>query len=105
MSPLSKPEGQRLDTPEKITSVQQAEELCKELVLSIYHVSGTCAMMPREDRDVVDSHLKVYGTSNLRVVDASIFPLVPRGNNSQATVLAVAEKAADTVKEDLLSSH
>ncbi|KAL4888789.1 hypothetical protein BDV59DRAFT_205779 [Aspergillus ambiguus] len=100
MSPLLKPGGQRLHTPEKLTDLQQAQDLCKELVLSMYHVSGTCAMMPRKDGGVVDPRLKVYGTSNVRVVDASVFPLVPRGN-IQATVFAVAEKAADIIKEDL----
>ncbi|KAL3478513.1 hypothetical protein BJX99DRAFT_269189 [Aspergillus californicus] len=99
MSPLLKNGGERLHTPEKLTDVQKAEELCKELVLSMYHVSGTCAMMPREDGGVVDPRLKVYGTSNVRVVDASVFPLVPRGNIN-TTVYAVAEKAADLVKED-----
>lgn len=66
----------------------------------MYHVSGTCAMMPQEDGGVVDSYLKVYGSSNIRVVDASIFPLEPRGN-IQATVFAVAEKASDIIKQGL----
>ena len=48
---------------------------------------------------VVDSRLKVYGTKNLRVVDASIFPMETLGN-IQATVYAAAEKAADFIKED-----
>lgn len=65
----------------------------------MYHVSGSCAMLPRQDGGVLDTKLRVYGTSNVRVVDASIFPLEPRGN-IQATVFAVAEKAADIVKED-----
>ena len=71
-----------------------------ELVLSMYHVAGSCAMMPREDGGVVNPQLKVYGTTNLRVVDASIFPIEPRGN-IQATVFAVAEKAADIIKQQL----
>ncbi|KAL4919247.1 hypothetical protein BDW62DRAFT_47161 [Aspergillus aurantiobrunneus] len=100
MSPLLKPGGQRLHTPEKVTDLDQAKSLCKELVLSMYHVNGTCAMMPREDGGVVDPRLKVYGTRNVRIVDASVFPLVPRGN-IQATVFAVAEKAAEIIKEDL----
>ncbi|BCS27275.1 GMC family oxidoreductase [Aspergillus puulaauensis] len=103
MAPLLKPGGQRLHTPGKVAELQKAQDLCKELVLSMYHVSGTCAMMPREDGGVVDPRLKVYGTSNVRVVDASLFPLVPRGN-IQATVFAVAEKAADIIKEDLARS-
>lgn len=103
MAQLLKPGGQRLHAPDKVAELEKAQDLCKELVLSMYHVSGTCAMMPREDGGVVDPRLKVYGTSNLRVVDASLFPLVPRGN-IQATVFAVAEKAADIIKEDLARS-
>lgn len=45
---------------------------------------------------VVDAELKVCGVLGLRV-DASIFPLVPRGN-IQTSVFAVAEKAADLLK-------
>ncbi|KAL3434265.1 hypothetical protein BDV09DRAFT_204766 [Aspergillus tetrazonus] len=97
--PLLKKGGQRLHSAEKVTDLQRAEELCRNLVLSMYHVSGTCAMMSRGDGGVVDPRLRVYGTRNVRVVDASVFPLEPRGN-IQATVFAVAEKAADLIKED-----
>jgi choline dehydrogenase-like flavoprotein len=97
MASLLKKGGERLHTAEPLTDLEKAKDLCKELVLSMYHVSGTCAMMPREDGGVVDPQLKVYGTTNLRVVDASIFPLEPRGN-TQATVFAVAEKAADIIR-------
>lgn len=38
--------------------------------------AGTAAMFPREDGGVVDSRLKVYGTANLRIIDASILPFV-----------------------------
>ncbi|KAJ5143707.1 CAZyme family AA3 [Penicillium bovifimosum] len=100
LASLLKKGGERLHTPEPLDDLEKAKELCKELVLSMYHVSGTCAMMPREDGGVVDSRLKVYGSTNIRVVDASIFPLEPRGN-IQATVFAVAEKAADIIKQDL----
>lgn len=47
---------------------------------SEYHPCGTCSMSPREKGGVVDERLRVYGTSNLRVVDASIFPLQVRAN-------------------------
>ena len=57
-------------------------------------------MMPKELGGVVDEKLKVFGTKNLRVCDASIFPIQVRGN-IQSTVYAVAEKGADIVKEDL----
>ncbi|KAJ5766322.1 uncharacterized protein N7511_003938 [Penicillium nucicola] len=100
LASLLKQGGRRLHTSEPVTDLETSRTLCKELVLSMYHVSGTCAMMPREDGGVVDSCLRVYGAANIRVVDASVFPLVPRGN-TQATVFAVAEKAADLIKQDL----
>ena len=47
----------------------------------------------------MDANFKVYGAENLRVVDASVFPLLPRGN-LQTLVYALAERAADWIKED-----
>lgn len=62
-----------------------------------FHSSGTAAMAPLAHGGVVDPSLLVYGTTNLRVVDTSIFPLVP-GAHLQAVVYGVAEKAADIIK-------
>lgn len=56
-----------------------------------FHPSGTCAMLPLDKGGVVDPHLRVWGTENLRIVDASIFPLVPAAH-LQAVVYGVAEK-------------
>ena len=58
-----------------------------------FHPSGTCAMLPLAQGGVVDSHLRVWGTQNLRVVDASIFPLIPAAH-LQSVVYAVAEKVS-----------
>ena len=48
----------------------------------------------------MDARLKVKGVKGLRVVDASVMPIVPRGNII-TTVYAVAERAADIVREEL----
>lgn len=54
-------------------------------------------MLPCDKGGVVDSELRVYGASGLRVVDASIFPLITSAN-TMATVYAVAERAAEIIK-------
>lgn len=64
---------------------------------SNYHPVATAAMMPREKGGVVDAELKVYGTANVRVVDASVLPFQVCGHLT-STLYAVAEKAADLIK-------
>ncbi|TVY80359.1 Dehydrogenase xptC [Lachnellula suecica] len=64
-----------------------------------FHGTGSTSMLPLEHGGVVDSHLRVYGTKNLRIVDAGIMPLVP-ASHLQAPMYAVAEKAADIIKAD-----
>jgi choline dehydrogenase-like flavoprotein len=54
-----------------------------------YHPTCTCAI-----GRVVDSDLRVFGTEGLRVIDASVMPSIVRGNTN-AAVIAIAEKAAD----------
>jgi len=66
-------------------------------VTTMFHPSGTASMMKREWGGVVDNRLKVYGTTNLRIVDASIQPLIP-ATHLQATVYAVAEKVGCQVE-------
>lgn len=70
---------------------------------SLHHHSGTCKMGPITDRDSVVSHeLKVHGVIGLRVVDASIFPIIP-ASHTNSVVYMVAEKAADMVKSEWLT--
>jgi len=62
----------------------------------IYHPTST-ARMGEQGEGVVDAHLRVHGVAGLRVVDASVFPTIPRGNTNAATYM-VAEKAADLIR-------
>ncbi|MEU9442813.1 GMC oxidoreductase [Streptomyces sp. NPDC048304] len=58
---------------------------------TLYHPTSTCAIGA-----VVDPELRVFDVAGLRVVDASVFPAVPRGNTDAPTIMA-AEKAADLI--------
>ncbi|KAK3941960.1 GMC oxidoreductase [Diplogelasinospora grovesii] len=64
--------------------------------LSIYHPIGTTAMLPREDGGVVDPSLMVYGTTNLRIVDAGVFP-VQISAHIQTAIYGIAERAAEMI--------
>ncbi|KAJ5734158.1 aryl-alcohol dehydrogenase [Penicillium malachiteum] len=76
-----------------------AKKYARENLMSMWHYVGTCSMLPREKDGVVDANLRVYGIEGLRVVYASVIPLVSTAN-LQATVYAFAERAADLIKRD-----
>lgn len=92
-------EGKRNYHTAYVSDLDAAKDYIRTTAISSYHPCGTCAMLPREQGGVVSNRLMVYGTGNVRVVDASIMPLIPRGN-LQWSVYAVAERAADIIKED-----
>ncbi|KAI0067077.1 GMC oxidoreductase [Artomyces pyxidatus] len=69
----------------------------KKYMTTTYHTAGSCSMLPRAKGGVVDPELKVYGTTNIRVVDLSIVP-VHHASHTQATAYAIAEQAADIIK-------
>lgn len=66
--------------------------------ITVHHPIGTCRMGRADDPDtVVDTNLRVLGTEQLRVIDASIFPDLI-GGNVNAAVIMIAEKAADLLR-------
>jgi choline dehydrogenase len=108
------------DVPRMIAAVELMEEICAQAAMRpycaepftvpagdsdedrrahvarttfpIYHPVGTCSI-----GTVVDADLRVQGLEGLRVIDASVMPTVPRGNTN-APVIAVAERAADLIR-------
>jgi len=62
-----------------------------------YHPSCSCPMLPLSMGGVVDPNLLVYGTQNLRVVDASIMPMIP-ASHLQAVMYGIAEKVSRNQK-------
>jgi choline dehydrogenase len=77
------------------------EAFVRQNIATFNHPCGTAAMGTGPDA-VVDPGLRVIGVDGLHVVDASVIPVIPTGN-TQAAVVAVAERAADLITGGLIS--
>ncbi|KAF4608011.1 hypothetical protein EYR40_000352 [Pleurotus pulmonarius] len=78
----------------------QLDGFLRENFISGLHFVGTASMSPKgASWGVTDPDLKVKGLNGLRVVDASVIPLIPAAH-TQVPVYIVAERAADIIKED-----
>ncbi|KAN0125467.1 hypothetical protein V8E53_015437 [Lactarius tabidus] len=86
-------------TPPASIKDDEWEKFVKTAVRTTNHPLGTTAMAPRSLGGVVDPKMKIYGLTNVRVVDASVIPLTT-GVAIQSTVYAIAEKAADILRKE-----
>ncbi|UPX10552.1 uncharacterized protein EKO05_0001204 [Ascochyta rabiei] len=80
-----------------VTSDADIDQFVRGGASTVWHPAGTCKMGKREEGGVVDGNLKVYGINGLRIVDASVIPMLP-ATHTMTTVYAIAEKAADIIK-------
>lgn len=99
---------------------KEVEKVVREQVDTLYHPTSTTRMARLEDGGVVDAYLRVHGIDGLRVADASIFPTIVSGHTvsegnyslwalltlifydpQAAPVIAVAERAANIIKQQL----
>jgi len=95
-SPLKEKIVKELTLGAAVESDAELEQALREHVELIYHPVGTCRMGSGADA-VVDSELRVRGIQGLRVIDASVFPVITGGNTNAPTIM-VAERAADLIR-------
>jgi choline dehydrogenase len=100
--PLGKACRDELAPGPDVRTDAQVREFIRRDLSTLYHPVGTCAMggdsrlAASKLTSVVDPELRVRGVERLRVVDASVMPVVPRGNTNAPTI-AIAERAADLI--------
>lgn len=81
-----------------VQSDDELMQVAKERGTTTFHPMGTCRMAPQTDSTaVVDDQLRVYGIKGLRVVDASVMPMMPSANLNAPTIM-IAEKASDMIR-------
>ncbi len=99
--------GREIQPGAEVVSDEAIDAFIREKVESAYHPCGTCRMGAASDpASVVTPDTKVVGIDGLRVVDASIMPVITNGNLNAPTIM-MAEKAADMIrgKEPLAASN
>ncbi len=81
-----------------VTSPEAIEDYLRSSCQTVYHPAGTCRMGSDAD-SVLDPELRVRGVRGLRVIDASVMPVICSGNTVAASMM-IGEKGADLVLAD-----
>jgi choline dehydrogenase len=89
--------GEEISPGKHLSSDAELDDFVRNHAETAYHPSCSCKM-GEDDMAVVDGQGRVHGLQNLRVVDASIMPLIITGNLN-ATTIMMAEKIADHIRE------
>ncbi len=80
-----------------LNDAEQLETFVRQAAVGVWHASCTCRMGEADDpMAVTDNAGRVRAVEGLRVVDASIFPVVPCANTNFPTLMT-AEKIADAI--------
>jgi choline dehydrogenase-like flavoprotein len=79
-----------------VRTEEQERDYLRRSTGSYHHPVGTCRL-GTDERAVTDVELRVRGIEGLRVADASVMPSIPAANTN-ATVLAIAERAAAIIR-------
>ncbi|MBC6676198.1 MAG: choline dehydrogenase, partial [Acinetobacter sp.] len=88
--------GEEISPGKDVSSDAELDEFVRNHAETAYHPSCSCKM-GEDDMAVVDGQGRVHGLQSLRVVDASIMPLIITGNLN-ATTIMMAEKIADQIR-------
>ena len=87
-----------------VSSDSDWENFIRGRVQTEFHISGTAVMLPKDKGGVVDKNLRVYGTSNLRVIDASVVPFVV-SSHFMSLVYGLAEIGSEIVLDSYKNSN
>ena len=88
--------GDEIQPGISVQNDDEIDEWIRKNTESAYHPSCSCKM-GTDDMAVVDPETRIHGVDGLRVIDSSIFPVIPNGNLNAPTIM-VAERGADLIK-------
>jgi choline dehydrogenase len=88
--------GREISPGLEVQTDEQLDQFVREHAETAFHPSCSCKM-GTDEMAVVDNEGRVHGLQSLRVVDASIMPIITTGNLNAPTIM-MAEKIADRIR-------